>query len=318
MERIAVLGAGTMGHGIAQLFAAGGHFVALYDPNAAQLDKAERSIRAQLALLWEGASAAELTTLEQAAGRIVYTSDLAEAAAGADWVFEAAPEQAAVKQELYRQLAPLLADQTAVASNTSTFSLAALAAEVPFADRIVIAHFFNPAPLVPLVEVVSLPGTKEGVADSLMRLLSACGKTPILLRKDVPGFIANRLQAAVMREACHLLASGVADAAQIDAAVRDGIGLRWALSGPFEVADYGGLDIWSKVTAHLLPELDTGIAAPEPILEQVRQGRLGAKTGGGFYEYDGSAQEREQARNARLLRLLRSRDEGQERSGTPL
>lgn len=314
MERIAVLGAGTMGHGIAQLFAAGGRHVALYDPNPGQLEKAERSIRAQLALLREGTGAAESAALEQAAGRIVFTSDLAEAAAGADWVFEAAPEQAAVKHELYRQLAPHLADHAAVASNTSTFSLAALAEDVLFADRMAIAHFFNPAPLVPLVEVVVLPVTKAGIAERLMRLLSACGKTPVLLRKDVPGFIANRLQAAVMREACHLLAAGVADAAQIDAAMRDGIGLRWALSGPFEVADYGGLDIWAKVTAHLLPELDAGTDAPEPILEQVRQGRLGAKTGGGFYEYGGAAEEREQARNARLLRLLRSRNDGPGRS----
>jgi len=266
IERIAVLGAGTMGFNIARLFAERGYAVSLYEPEGEALDRIARMIRAENMKLDVG-------------------GDLEKAVAASDLIVECVPEQLNIKREVYARLALAIKPDALVASNTSTFGLQTLARDVPFADRFVIAHFFNPAHLIPLVEVVGLPDTQPGRIEALVALLRSCGKTPVVLNRDIPGFIANRLQAALMREACHLLESGVADAAQIDTAVRDGLGIRWAFKGPFEIADLGGLDIWSKVTGHLFPELDDRTEAPESLLDKTGRGELGVKTGKGYYDY---------------------------------
>ncbi|MEF3306004.1 3-hydroxyacyl-CoA dehydrogenase family protein [Paenibacillus sp. GYB003] len=314
---IAVLGAGTMGGGIAELFAGRGMSVALYDPHESALERAGRRLvgGGRIAIAADDgatpsrdAEAARPGGAER--GRLRLTASLAEAARGACFVFEAGPERLETKRELFRDLAPLLGEDAVVASNTSTLSLVGLAERQPFADRLVVAHFFNPAAVVPLVELVGLPVTRPGVLERIAALLADCGKTPVVLKKDCPGFIANRLQAAVLREACHLLRSGVADAEQIDLAMTEGPGLRWALNGPLAIADYGGLDIWESVAGNLFPLLDNGPDAPESIRDMVRQGRLGFKSGAGFYEY-GEAAERERialGRERALRELVRTRD----------
>lgn len=276
ITHIAVLGAGTMGLGIARLFAEYGYPVRLFEPSA---QVRERVGRVPAATEKAGAAAGKTANPD-------VTDDLMKAVAGADLIVEAAPEQPDVKRELYGKMAPAVKDTAIVASNTSTMPLRMLASGQPFAERMVIAHFFNPPQLVPLVELVSLPETAPGIVESLAELLRRCHKTPVVLRKDVPGFIANRLQAALLREACWLLRNGVADAGQIDAAVKEGIGLRYAFKGPFEIADFGGLDIWEKVAERLFPELDNSGSAPELLPAKVRNGELGLKSGKGFYEYD--------------------------------
>lgn len=306
---IAVLGAGTMGSGIAELFAAHGFAVALYDPDGTVLHNvrqrlSERGISFAAA---EGKPAAYGDTAKHAfgTGSVRLTSELANAVCGAGFVIEAGPEKLETKRELLHAIAPFLADDAIVASNTSTLPLESLAQGQTFANRLLIAHFFNPATVVPLVEVVGLPDTEPGVVERAAALMVSCGKAPVVLKKDCPGFIANRLQAAVLREACHLLSCGVADAEQIDRAMTEGPGLRWALNGPFAIADYGGLDIWEKVTGNLFPLLGGDREAPEVISASVRQNRLGFKSGAGFYEYgDGEARQREASRREQALRQL--------------
>lgn len=324
-KQIAVLGAGTMGSGLAQLFAGSGIAVSLYDPNGQALQKASETIARSVELhsregaTWglqkypEAASKAGFTFggLDQAPSRLIMTSDMRDAVQGADFVLEAGPENLDIKRDIYREIASYLRNDAVVASNTSSLPLAELAQGQPFADRFVIAHFFNPALLVPLVEIVQLPGTQPEIVDRVMETLVHCGKAPVLLKKDCPGFIANRLQAAVMREACRLLVNGVADAEQIDRAVKEGPGLRWALNGPFEIADFGGLDIWERVTDNLFPTLDSGLTAPEPVRDNVRDGKLGLKTGDGFYRY-GDMHEREaviEERDRSFMRLIQLKRE---------
>lgn len=305
---IAVLGAGTMGGGMAELFAANGFDVSLYDPSREALDKARGRLAAAAEAhagvrKGEAEAAGQTASAPVSFGSVLFTSELPEAVKKADFVLEAGPERLELKRELYRGLSPFLDEDAIVASNTSSLPLESLALGQPFSDRLVIAHFFNPAAVVPLVEVVGLPGTRPGAIGRLTALLESCGKAPVVLRKDCPGFIANRLQAAVLREACHLLDNGVADAEQIDRAMTEGPGIRWALNGPFAIADFGGLDIWERVAANLFPQLDNAAEAPASIRERAQAGQLGVKSGGGFYEY-GDAAERERLAGERERKLL--------------
>ncbi|WP_337101465.1 3-hydroxyacyl-CoA dehydrogenase family protein [Paenibacillus sp. YIM B09110] len=270
IKHIGVLGAGTMGLAIARLFAEHRYEVSLYEPNDVMLQSVKTQLNKETLL-------------------IQLTSHFEKAVATADLIIECVPEQLTVKREVYQQLASVIRNETIVASNTSTYALQTLAQELPFANRMVITHFFNPAHLIPLVEMVGLPATPPSILEELAALLRKCGKTPVVLNKDIPGFIANRLQAALMREACYLLDSGVANAAQIDTVVSEGLGLRWAMKGPFEIADLGGLDIWAKVTGQLFPELSNSTVTPGTIEKLAACGELGVKTGSGYYEYDDPA-----------------------------
>lgn len=309
-HQIAVLGAGTMGSGLAQLFARCGMPIVLYDPDQKALDRAQEAIgrSAELHIRdWPN----EQKAWERAADKIRMTEDLKEAVQGADFVLEAGPENIGIKRDIYKAVAPFLGDDALVASNTSSLALDTLVQGQPFGDRFVIAHFFNPAHLVPLVEIVKRPDTRPDLTDRLIGVLVQCGKAPVILKKDCPGFIANRLQAAVLREACHLLQSGVADAEQIDRAMKEGPGLRWAINGPFEIADFGGLDIWERVTGNLFPSLDNSLTPPEPVRDNVSNGKLGVKTGSGFYEYgDGLGRETViEQRDRNFMQLIRLKKE---------
>jgi 3-hydroxybutyryl-CoA dehydrogenase len=266
INNITVLGAGTMGRGIARLFALHQYKVTIYDPNSEALGSFEKE--------------------NKAGGEYLkYTGSLSEAIPGADLVIESVTENFEIKRALYHDLEIYIKDAAIVASNTSSYSLAILSEGLKFEDRMVITHFFNPADLIPLVEIVSLPHTQKKATEQVVALMSTCGKTPVLLNKDIKGFIANRLQAAVLREACFLLESGIADAEQIDKAMTAGIGPRWAIAGPFEISDRGGLDIWEKVLKNLLPELSNETSVPAIISEKVNEHQLGLKTGKGFFDH---------------------------------
>ena len=234
-----------------------------------------------------------------------YTMVLEEAISEAEFIIESAPEDFEVKRQLYNEIGPLLKKDAIVASNTSSYPLARLSHEQPFADRLIIAHFFNPAHIIPLVELVKGENTKEGVAETIAAFLTTCGKVPVILKKDIRGFIANRLQAAVLREACFLIENGIADAGQIDTVMKESIGMRWAVSGPFQVSDYGGLDIWGKVLENLLPVLDNRGQVPAIISEKVKLNELGVKTGKGFFNYDlKDVKEQPDAWSLKLMKLL--------------
>jgi 3-hydroxybutyryl-CoA dehydrogenase len=291
--KIAILGAGTMGRGIAQVFAQQGILVVLYDPNNQAMKAAKKLLDSKKAQ-------------EPNDWKLVYADNLKDAVQEADLIIETVSEDLEIKRVLYLQMTPFLKKDAIIASNTSTYSLEILSQQQTFASQMIITHFFNPAAIIPLVEVVQQSETNPEVTERVMSLLIKCGKVPVLLKKDIAGFIANRLQAAVMREACYLMQSGVADERQIDTAMKEGPGMRWAINGPFEIADLGGLDIWEKLASHLFPQLGAELSAPESIRSKVRLGELGFKIGKGFYEY-GDNSERERlvdARDQRLLQIL--------------
>ena len=306
INNIGVVGSGIMGRGIALIYALHGYKVFLYDCEPKALAEAGRRIEKDLALL----VAEGLVTQNQQAQALVnidFTDSLSAAVSGADFVIEAVPEQLPLKQQLFSEIEKLVMDDTILASNTSTLPLADLARYLSRPERMIITHFFNPAHLVPLVEVVTSENTPGNVLTSTLDLLKHLNKKPVVLKKTVPGFIANRLQAALFREALHLVSIGVADCKDIDTAVTAGPGFRWSLIGPMETADFGGLDTWQKVMNNLCPELDCTRSSPELIDVMNEEGRLGVKSGEGFYSYpdEEAIAEKIRSRDLNFIRLLK-------------
>ncbi len=229
----------------------------------------------------------------------------------ADFITEAIPEVLEMKWELFGTLERIAKPDAIIASNTSTLPISRMAKHSATPHRMIITHFFNPAQLVPLVEIVKHEKTSGQVVETTTELMRKIGKHPVLLKKEVPGFIANRLQAAIVREAFHLLNEGVADARDIDAAITAGPGFRWAFIGPIETADFGGLDTWKRVIDNLAPELNKMESAPERMVESVRAGNLGTKTGKGIYSYsDVSVPEKIRERDTNFIRLLKLKRDG--------
>lgn len=275
-ERIAVIGAGLMGHGIAQVWARAGHAVTVYDPQPEALASVPARVRANLEDLGQDVAAVE---------RIALHADLATAVAGADWVFEAAPERLELKQAIFARLEEAAPAGAVLATNTSVMPVGEISARVASAHRVVGTHWWNPPYLVPLVEVVQAQRTDPEVAHRTIALLERVGKEPVMVSRDVPGFIGNRLQHALWREAFALVAEGVCDAATIDRVVKASFGRRLGVMGPMETADYVGLDLTLDIHEHVLHDLDR-TPGPSPLLrELVARGDLGMKTGAGFQQW---------------------------------
>lgn len=304
MRRIAVIGAGTMGHGIAQEFARAGYQVVLQDLEDDIVQRATVRIEANL----HACCGAELITSEEVPaimGRIWGTADLAEAAADADFVVEAVAEDLDLKRRLFRELDGLCPRRTVLATNTSGLSITRIAAATARPDRVVGTHFWNPPHLIPLVEVVRGDETSDETTALACQIVECLGKSPVVVRKDVPGFVGNRLQLALLREALAIVEQGIASAADVDTVVKTGFGRRLAVIGPLETADLGGLDIFFAIARYLLPELDRSTEPPPLLAEKVRQGKLGSKTGKGFYNWtDEKAQATIAARDRELMRHL--------------
>ncbi|MEI4770589.1 3-hydroxyacyl-CoA dehydrogenase family protein [Psychrobacillus sp. FJAT-51614] len=298
-EKVTVLGAGTMGHGIVQLYAQAGYEVYMYDIKDEFLERAISRISDNLDMLIQENS---ITTSdkENTLNRISTTTDLREAVNGTRFVTEAVSENLTIKFDLFKQLEEVVEANTIIASNTSTFSIQQLSEGVQKKDRLIITHFFNPAHLVPLVEVVKGPETSQDIIDRTVEVLRNIGKKPVVLKKDIPGLIGNRLQAALVREAFYLLDQGVAEAEDIDLAITAGPGFRWAFIGPLETADFGGLDIWKSVVENLAPVLSKEEKIPQFVEEKVQSGNLGTKTGNGLFTY---------ADNDEVQRRITERDE---------
>jgi 3-hydroxybutyryl-CoA dehydrogenase len=310
IRNVAVVGAGVMGHGIAQLYALAGFPVSLYDVREEYLDRAFRAMEDSLSLLVKEEFVTEERKVE-ALRRVSRTTDLEAAVKDADFITEAIPEVLEMKWELFATLERLAKPDAIIASNTSTLPISRMAKHSATPHRMIITHFFNPAQLVPLVEIVKHEKTAGPVVEATIALMRTIGKHPVLLKKEVPGFIANRLQAAIVREAFHLLDEGVADARDIDAAITAGPGFRWAFIGPIETADFGGLDTWKRVIDNLAPELDKRESAPERIVDSVAKGNLGTKTGKGIYSYtDVSVPEKIRERDTNFIRLLKVKRDG--------
>ncbi|MBX3576714.1 MAG: 3-hydroxyacyl-CoA dehydrogenase family protein [Rhizobiaceae bacterium] len=270
---IAIVGAGLMGHGIAQVFALAGHTVRVYDAQREALDTLRQRIRANLDTLQIEPGAEE---------RVSGHADLGEAVAGAAWVIEAAPEKLDLKRRIFADLVRL-ADGTAIlASNTSVIPITDIAAGLDTGERILGTHWWNPPFLVPLVEVVGTSATAPEHLSATVDLLRSVGKTPVHVKRDVAGFVGNRLQHALWREAIAIVAEGIADAETVDTVVKASFGRRLAVLGPLENADLVGTDLTLDIHNVVLRHLDRS-PGPSPYLgELVRGGKLGMKNGEGF------------------------------------
>lgn len=284
IKNIAVIGAGMMGHGIAQIFAAGGFSVSLQSPVAQELEKAMENIRANLTIMARHGAANE-ADIEPLLARIKTTRDMQEAARDARFVIEAVPEDMDLKQEIFRELDNICAPDTVLTTNTSVMSITEIARKAQNRRRIIGTHFWNPPYLLPLVEVVRTEEAAPEVVALTCELLKSVGKHPVIVKKDVPGFVANRLQHALWREAVSIVEKGIADADTVDQCVKHSFGLRLPLLGPLETADMAGLDLTLSIHEYIFKYLDNA-KEPSPLLrEKVKNGDLGFKTGRGFKEW---------------------------------
>jgi 3-hydroxybutyryl-CoA dehydrogenase len=291
-QRIGVLGGGLMWHGIAYLFAAASHPVSIFEPAAPVRDALPARLEAIRKLL--DGDAAILP-------RIAIRDRLADAVTDADVVIEAAPEKLDLKQKIFAEVEALVAPDTILASNSSALRPTDIGRDLVRRDRMIGTHFWNPPHLVPLVEVIETEVTSAATVEATMRLMREAGKKPVHVRRDVPGFIGNRLQHALKREAIALLADGVADAATIDEVVKEGFGARLAVLGPLEQSDIVGLELTLDIHETLLQHLDC-TKGPHPLLRQkVAEGKLGMKTGEGFRRW---TEEEAEAVRTRLSRFL--------------
>ncbi len=300
IKAVAVVGAGLMGHGIAQEFALAGYEVWMQEPTEPRLRQALQSIGANLAMLAEVGLVGE-ERIAPTLGRLHATTRLEEAGPGADLVIEAVFEDLALKQDVFHRLDSLCPEHTILASNSSSLMPSLLAPVTRRPDRVVGVHYFNPPYLVPAVEIIKGRETSERTLVTLRDLLAGIGKRPLVVRKEVPGFIANRLQWAMFREALSLVESGVAEPQDIDFAVKYGPGRRWAVAGPFEVGEAAGLDLRLSVATQIVPTLESSQEVPALLGQKVAEGHLGLKTGEGFYQWTPEAAEELKQRIARAL-----------------
>ena len=287
IKKVAILGAGTMGHGIAESFARFGYDVNLYDINAAALEKAKEFIQQELELFVEE-NFMSRTEIPAILARIKTFTDLQQAVMDREYVLECAPENMELKQNLFRQLDELCPQHTILASNTSSLPLGEMMALVSEdrKQRMLVNHMFNPAHLIPLVELSFFGNMPEEIYQEVEALYLSIQKQPVRVVKDVPGLVANRIMQGVAREVFSLVEQGVADAADIDRALKFGPAFRYATTGQLEVSDFGGLDIWCIVGDNLLKAMDNSQCANKLLRQKVSEGKLGVKSGEGFYHYD--------------------------------
>jgi len=281
--KVAVIGAGLMGHGISIACALGSYDVNMVDTTAETLARALNGTSADLAVLVKR----ELVTEEDAKSalaRIRTTTSIADAVDGVEFVTEAISENMASKKKLFRDLDRLCPGEVVLASNTSTFRITEIASAVEKRSRVVGTHWWNPPYLMPLVEITKGAETSERTSSRTRQFLVELGKVPVVC-KDHPGLIGVRLHAALNTEAIRILEEGMATAEDIDTTVRMSLGLRWAVVGPFEILDLGGLDVFLDAYEHLYKELGDRFKPPEIFRDKVRRGELGTKTHRGFHEY---------------------------------
>ena len=285
IKNISVIGPGMMGHAIAQEFAAAGYDVILCGRSEERLKQALEKIEHSLNELaqWEIISK---DSVRPALDRLQTTADLAEAGSDADLIVESVVEVLEVKEKLFSELDAICPDRTLFASNTSSLLPTTLAAATQRPDRFLIAHYFNPPYLMPLVEIVRGEKTSDEAVNAVFNLMKAMGKRPIICQKEALGFIVNRLQLVLLREAFNIVQRGIASPQDVDLAVKKSFGRRLGMVGPFELYEYiDGYDLTLQCEKYILPDMDTSNQPYPLLLEKVENNELGAKTGKGFYDW---------------------------------
>lgn len=287
IKKIAVLGSGTMGHGIAEAFAMYGYEVNLYDTDEVRLQAAKKEIKEELELLVEeGFITTE--TIQPTLDRINLLSDLKQTVADRDYVIEAVPEVIKLKQDLFKQLDEYCPKHTILTSNTSSLSLVEMMALVSDErkQKMMVSHWYNPGHLMPLVELSYFGNMPEKGYKEVEELYASIKKQTVKVLKDVPGLVANRIQQGVAREAFSIIELGIAAPEDVDKALKFGPAFRYATTGQLEVADFGGLDIWCIVGDNLLKVIDNSQSANNLLRQKVAEGKLGIKSGEGFFKYN--------------------------------
>jgi 3-hydroxybutyryl-CoA dehydrogenase len=297
--KIAVIGAGLMGHGIAQVFALAGHDVTIYDSFEKTLATAKDRILANLKDLGDDQSAVE---------RVRTEADLAKAVRDADYVVEAVLEDLPLKQKLFGEIEGYVRQDTILASNTSVIPITDIMQGLKRRERALGTHWWNPPYLVPLVEVIETQWTSPDAVAFTMKLHAEAGKKPAHVKKDVPGFIGNRLQHALWREAVSLVENGICDAETVDTVIKAAFGRRLAVLGPLENADMVGTDLTLAIHKTVLPDIDSR-PGPSPYLEKlVKDGKLGFKSGEGFRTWSPEQQQELRAKVLKHLKKAREED----------
>jgi 3-hydroxybutyryl-CoA dehydrogenase len=298
-QQIAVIGAGLMGHGIALTLARAGQYVAITDPMPEARASVADRIRASMEALGDSDE-----VIAKALKMIEIFSTTAGAVKEADVVLEAAPEKMELKRAIFAEVEEHAPEHCILASNTSVMPITEIMSGLRLKERAIGTHWWNPPHMIPLVEVVKTEWTRADVAEAMMDLLEDAGKTPVMVEKDVPGFIGNRLQHALWREAVSLVENGICDAEAVDTVIKASFGRRLAVLGPLENADLVGTDLTLDIHENVLHDLESR-NGPSPYLEQlVGEGRLGMKSGEGFRKWTTSEADDVRNRVARHLKRL--------------
>ncbi|MCP5087264.1 MAG: 3-hydroxyacyl-CoA dehydrogenase family protein [Rhodobacteraceae bacterium] len=279
-QQLAVIGAGLMGHGIALTLAKAGHNVAITDPVTGARESVLARIRQSMAALGD-----DDRIIAKTLKRIDIYNTTVEAVGHAGVVFEAAPEKMALKQRIFAEVEEHAPKTCILASNTSVMPITKIMSKLRLKERALGTHWWNPPHMIPLVEVISTQWTNPEIAQTMFELLGGAGKPPVMVAKDVPGFIGNRLQHALWREAVSLVENGICDAEAVDTVIKSSFGRRLAVLGPLENADLVGTDLTLDIHENVLFDLESR-KEPSPYLKQlVKKGRLGMKSGAGFRKW---------------------------------
>lgn len=304
IKRVGIAGAGTMGSGIALIFAKKGYKVIVTDLTIKLLEDSRKLVDIfNQTLLAEGLMTNDEE--ERVMGNIDYSLDKS-AFKDCDLIIEAIVEKLEVKQSFWKEVEAIAKKDAYLATNTSGLSINSISEEVINKSRFVGMHFWNPPHIVPLVELIKGDETSEETVQVLRTLMKDIDKEPVVVQKDTPGFIGNRLQFAAFREALHILEEGVGTVEDIDKAMRFGPGFRYPILGPLETADLGGLDTFYYISEYLFNELSDTKEAPEILRDKLFEEKLGVKSKEGFYDYsDGKDEKAIKRRDSMLIKMLK-------------
>jgi 5-formyl-3-hydroxy-2-methylpyridine 4-carboxylate dehydrogenase len=308
IQRIAIIGLGTMGPGMAARLARGGLQVTAYDVAPAAIERAQSMLGVADTVL----DALGIVPPGTGVGTVRFTDDLGDAVSGADLIIENVPENISIKAEVYRAIDRLIASDTIVASDTSGIPITKLQEHISHPERMVGMHWSNPPHIIPMIEVIAGERTAPQTVVTIRDLIRSIGLLPVVVKKDVPGFVENRVLYALLREAVDLVERGVIDPEDLDTCVSWGIGYKIAVIGPMALLDMAGLDIYKSVSSFLNADLSTRDDVAPLVLEKTNASKLGIKSGEGMFSYTPEQTKALQGERARKLVAVRRILEGRE------